>query len=369
MRDETFEVAIRVLVADNTRLHTQLLADALRRDGAFEVIGSDSRELTARGDLNNIDVLLISSDLDEQPARGFEVLREVRSLHPNLHAIMLLDCSKPKLVLEAFRIGARGVLSHQESVDTLRKCVRRVHQGQIWANTQQMDLMVQALGSFRNLATLSMRGMEQLSRREAEVVESVAQGLSNRQIAERMGLSQHTIKNYLFRIFDKLGVSSRVELLSLTVAGMGQPEAAASLFRKNDTDRNLLDDSILGKCQKAAEDGEPAAQLELARFYWSRRTDSKNLIQAYRWYLIAGQQLSRTSASVAKAMTMDQILHAQQMATEWLKKTAKRPPLSIREELPVPPAQSSEPAPGPSRRRPALVRSLPQAPAAVRRLP
>jgi DNA-binding NarL/FixJ family response regulator len=62
MHDETFEAVIRVLVADDTRLHTQLLADALRRGGALEVIGSDSRELIARADLRNIDVLLLSAD-------------------------------------------------------------------------------------------------------------------------------------------------------------------------------------------------------------------------------------------------------------------------------------------------------------------
>src|SRR5208337_3385170 len=91
LHDETFQAAIRVLVADDTRIHTQLLADALRRDGALEVISSDSdsQGLIARVDLHNVDVLLLGSNLDEQPARGFEVLREVRALHPNVRAVML----------------------------------------------------------------------------------------------------------------------------------------------------------------------------------------------------------------------------------------------------------------------------------------
>src|SRR5271168_3783367 len=131
MLDGILKSAIRALVADDTRLHTSLLADALRRDGAFEVIGSDSQELIARAHLHDIDVLLLSSELDEQPARGFEVLREARALHPNVRAIVLLDSSKHESVLEAFRAGARGVLNRHESVETLSKCLRSVHQGQI----------------------------------------------------------------------------------------------------------------------------------------------------------------------------------------------------------------------------------------------
>src|SRR5271167_1202278 len=124
MCDKKLESVIRVHVADDTRLHTQLLADALRRDGGLEVIGSDSQELESRVDLHNIDVLLLSSELDEEPARGFQVLRGARAVHPSIRAVVLLDSSKHETVLEAFRAGARGVLSRQESIETLSKCVR-----------------------------------------------------------------------------------------------------------------------------------------------------------------------------------------------------------------------------------------------------
>src|ERR1700742_2406718 len=103
MLDGIAESAIRVLVADDTRLHTTLLADAMRRSGAFEVIGSDSEELLARPNLHNIDVLLLSSDLDGHPGRGFEVLRKQREDRPDVRAVLLLDFSKPEYVLEAFR--------------------------------------------------------------------------------------------------------------------------------------------------------------------------------------------------------------------------------------------------------------------------
>jgi len=330
LRDKAFEVAIRVLVADDTRLHTQLLADALRRDEELEVISSDSQDLAARADLHNIDVLLLSSDLNEQPAGGFEVLRQVHATHPNVRAVMLLDSSKSESILEAFRAGARGVLSRQDSIETLSKCVRRVHQGQIWANSQQMGLVVEALATSHNPSAVDAQGIEQLSKREMEVVSCVAQGLTNREIATRLDLSQHTVKNYLFRIYDKLGVSSRVEVLFMTLSRTSASDSAVSTTT-NSANQDLQSASILVGYQRAAEQGVPAAQLELARYYWTRKSDFKDLIQAYKWYLIASQQISRTCKSVGKALTMEQLLQAEQLAAEWLKKTQKPSPASIRD--------------------------------------
>jgi len=330
VRNKTVEVAIRVLVADDTRLHTQLLADALRRDDALEVLSSDSQELIARADLHSIDVLLLSSELNEL-AGGFEVLRQIHASHPNVRAVMLLDSSKPESILEAFRAGARGVLSRQDSIETLSKCVRKVHQGQIWANSQQMGLVVEALATSHNPGPISAQSIERLSKREMEVVSCVAQGLTNREIAKSLGLSEHTVKNYLFRVYDKLGVSSRVELLFMTLSRTSPQESTAGPLAKSGIDQDLQSASMLVGYQRAAEQGVPAAQLELARYYWTRRSDANDLIQAYKWYLIANHQISRTSKNVGKALTMEQLLQAEKMASEWLKKTNKLSPALVRD--------------------------------------
>ena len=149
MRHQSISATIRVLVSDDTRVHTELLADALKRDGSLQVISSPSGSggLTGRPDLHDIDVLLLSSTLDEQPGRGFEVLRGLRSSHGYVPAVMLLDSSKPEAILEAFRSGARGILGRHESVEIFSKCLRRVHEGQIWANSEQMAVLAHALAS------------------------------------------------------------------------------------------------------------------------------------------------------------------------------------------------------------------------------
>jgi DNA-binding CsgD family transcriptional regulator len=239
---------------------------------------------------------------------------------------VLLDSSKHEWVLEAFRAGARGVLSRQESVETLSKCIRSVHKGQIWADSQQLGLLVQAVVSSRGVPAINAQAIEQLSKREMEIVDSVALGLSNRKIAERLGLSQHTVKNYLFKVFEKLGVSSRVELLSMAISHGAQLKSAESCLEKSYPDYGGLNDSTLAGWRRAAEQGVPIAQLELARFYWSRRANHKDLTLAYKWYSIVSQQISRTSKSVESALTMEQRLEAEEMAAEWLKKAAKSQP-------------------------------------------
>jgi DNA-binding NarL/FixJ family response regulator len=126
---------------------------------------------------------------------------------------MLIDASEHKQVVEAFRAGARGVFCRSESLTSLAKCIQCVSEGQIWANSRELRYLLEALGEAMPLRVIDARGTALLSRRELEVVRCVAEGLSNREIAHRLGLTEHTVKNYLFRIFDKLGVSKRVEVV------------------------------------------------------------------------------------------------------------------------------------------------------------
>jgi DNA-binding NarL/FixJ family response regulator len=206
---------IRVLAADSTRMSSQLLAESLAQDRQFEVTGIEPKgasilEAVAH---KKPHVVLVSSTLEESASLGFDLSRQIRASHPQTRVVLLMDTSNAAAVVEAFRCGAQGVFSRTESSKTLAKCISSVHQGQVWANSAELRYLLDALRDTEPMRLLDSRGEAILSKREQEVVTCVAEGLSNREIASRLNLTEHTVKNYLFRIFDKLGVSSRVEVV------------------------------------------------------------------------------------------------------------------------------------------------------------
>ena len=207
--------ATRVLIADSSAMHSELLAESIRRDRRFTVVGSAS----SSGDIQSLlrehrpDVLLISASMDEQPHGGLHLLAELRSTYPEIKAVVLLESPKRETVVQAFRLGARGVFSKNSPIKVLAKCIDCVQQGQVWATSAELGFVLEALAAAPSVRPLAASALNQLSARELDVVTCLAEGLSNREIAQRLKLSRHTVKNYMFRIFDKLGVSSRVELL------------------------------------------------------------------------------------------------------------------------------------------------------------
>jgi len=211
---------LRVLAADSTAMNTQLLVEALARDAQFQMIESPSDKAAI---LNLVQrekpqVVVISAKLGEDDAGGLDLLRNLRTQSPSPRVIMLLDSSERSAVIEAFRAGAQGVFCRTEPFRLLAKCIQCVQAGQVWANNRELQFVLEALTQ-PALAQFNGIGGSLLSAREIDVVRCVAEGLTNREIAQRLSLTEHTIKNYLFRIFDKLGVSSRVEVVLYALAG------------------------------------------------------------------------------------------------------------------------------------------------------
>jgi two-component system nitrate/nitrite response regulator NarL len=207
---------IRVLTADSTRMNSQMLADVLARDKRFRVLETQT---SAAGIVEVVenekpDVVLLSALLENDSGLGFKLTRQIRVAHPATRIVMLLDRSERSSAVEAFRAGASGIFCRSESLKFLPRCIACVHAGQVWANSEELKFLLDALSqAIPPRSMVKGSGLAVLSKREQDVVRGVADGLSNREIAQHLSLTEHTVKNYLFRIFDKLGVSSRVEVV------------------------------------------------------------------------------------------------------------------------------------------------------------
>jgi two-component system nitrate/nitrite response regulator NarL len=206
---------IRVLAAESTWMSSQLLAEALAQDCRLEVTGIEPKQASILGAVaqRKPHVILLSSALEDSATRGFDLARQISLASPGTRIILLMDISHASAVVEAFRCGAQGIFSRTESSKILAKCIHSVHRGQVWANSAELGYVIGALKDSEPMRLVEAGGGAILSKREQDVVRCVAEGLSNREIATRLKLTEHTVKNYLFRIFDKLGVSSRVEVV------------------------------------------------------------------------------------------------------------------------------------------------------------
>jgi len=212
---------ITVLVADADVMACRLLASGLRRHRQLRVVEFHLPDgnILKRLSETRPDILLVGTTFADGPLSGFVLAREVRKNFPDIRIVVLLESSQRALVVEAFRSGAKGVFCRSDfEFKALWKCVSAVKDGQIWANSEQLHFVMETLAEAAPLHLVNFEGVGLLTKREEEVVRQVVEGLSNREIADQLKLSEHTVKNYLFHIFEKLGISSRVELVTYAVA-------------------------------------------------------------------------------------------------------------------------------------------------------
>lgn len=210
----------------------RLLTDFLSRQSGFRVVGLaiDVAALLTMARRLEPDIALISTDLRDGPGSGIKALRDLHALVPHTKSILLFQEFEPDLVVESLRAGARGLfLRDHFDRGLLGKCLFRVSEGQIWLGSEELECVLATLNQSRPLR-MNPEGANLLSRREKEVVQLVAEGLGNREIAGRLELSEHTVKNYIFHIFDKLGLSSRVELVLYAVSGPERAELQQRLI-------------------------------------------------------------------------------------------------------------------------------------------
>jgi two-component system nitrate/nitrite response regulator NarL len=230
---------VKVFIADGSQLSCQLMAAAVRR-GRYrtKVVGFATDAAGIRDGLeeSEADVAVIGARLEEDALAGFQVTRQIRASVSKPSVIIILDSNKPAMVVEAFRAGASGIFSRDQSSDLLCKCIHAVHKGQVWASSKELRFLIEALGPAPPPKTMYLRGTGLLTKREEGVVDLVAEGLTNRDISHQLNLSEHTVRNYLFRIFNKVGTSNRLELALYAIDrrdGDHQPPPLAAMASRS----------------------------------------------------------------------------------------------------------------------------------------
>lgn len=202
--------AIRILVADDHAIFRDGLRKLLEVTDEVEIIGEASNGVECTKMLQKLkpDILLLDLRMPEKDGLG--VLEEVNFDTLPTRVIVLTAAEDDRDVVRAMRLGARGVVLKQSASDLLLKSIRKVNDGEIWLDNR---MTAEVIDAFKKSSESGQRREKPLlSDREKEIVQLVAQGFRNREIGEKLFISEQTVKNHLHNIFDKLGVSDRLEL-------------------------------------------------------------------------------------------------------------------------------------------------------------
>ena len=306
--------SIRILIADRNRMGNQLLAESLGRDPRFEVVAAAPKEILPLVTNLQPHVALISADFDGAAKKGLQVARTLTSRNPSVGIVILLEASTQESVTAAFRCGAAGVFSRSESLSELDRCIERVSRGEIGANKRHSEFLLEALRSTPSCEGIGAGKIDHLSPREIQVAEHAAQGESNKQIADRLGLSEHTVKNYLFHVFEKLGVSNRFELLFLLFK-----ECNSATADRIPGSPALESGHAIETYLAAAEHGSPAAQFVVGLAHLEGHCVEKNGLSAYYWLRLAeassrelGHRSSALLEQLRNAVEADEIEDVEQ---------------------------------------------------------
>jgi DNA-binding NarL/FixJ family response regulator len=229
---------VKVFIADGSQLSCQLIAAAVRR-GRYRtrVVGyaTDTAGIREGLEANDADVAVIGARLGDKGLGGFDMTRELVASRSKPSVIIILDSNKPTMVVEAFRAGASGIFSRDQSSELLCKCIHAVHKGQVWASSKELHFVIDALGLATAARPISLRGASLLTKREEGVVHLVAEGMTNRDISQELKLSEHTVRNYLFRIFNKVGASNRLELALYALDRRKEHEQQSSMAGQDES--------------------------------------------------------------------------------------------------------------------------------------
>src|ERR1700736_1244711 len=208
--------SIRILIADDHPIVRDGLRKLLSLEDDFEIVGeaSDGREVLDKVQELDPDVLLL--DLRMPNLDGLSTLQAMTQLNKKTKVIVLTASEDKNEFVQAMKLGCSGIVLKQTAPELIVKSIRKVQGGEIWLDSHTTAAVMRQFASPSDIASASGPGKSRerspLSQREREIVQLVAQGFKKKEMAEKMFISEQTVKNHLHNIFDKLGVSDRLEL-------------------------------------------------------------------------------------------------------------------------------------------------------------
>jgi DNA-binding NarL/FixJ family response regulator len=207
---------IRILIADDHPILRDGLRKLLVLEPEFEVVGeaADGREALEKVSQLRPDILML--DLRMPNLDGLNVLGVMKELSEKPRVIVFTASQDTKEYVQAMKLGCSGIVVKAVAPDQIVVAIRKVHGGEIWLDTATMAVVMRHFSSGRlpdgSMANNTGRDRNPLSTREREIVVLIAQGYKNKEMAEKMFISEQTVKNHLHNIFDKVGVCDRLEL-------------------------------------------------------------------------------------------------------------------------------------------------------------
>jgi two-component system nitrate/nitrite response regulator NarL len=202
---------VRVLIADDHQMFREALRRMLQTEPGIEVAGEASSGSDVVKLVSEVPADILLLDMQMPGGSGLDVLRQLAEHGTPIHTILLTGTANRQQVVESIRLGARGVVLKDASLDVLIKSIRHVMLGNYWVGHERIGDLIEGVHA-AEAAREARRPAETLTRRELDIMRAVAEGATNKEIGTRFNLSEQTVKNHLSTIFDKVGVSSRLEL-------------------------------------------------------------------------------------------------------------------------------------------------------------
>src|ERR1700730_18048366 len=212
------ERPIRIILADDHPVVRIGVRNMLSEHEGFEVVGeaSDGDEAITQTLGLQPDILLLDVQMPRLP--GLEAMRAIMTGTPTVKILLLTSTITTQQIIEALQIGARGIVLKDALADHLTTAIRAVSSGDYWIGGKRVVNLVGALHELMQQAAVPERKTYGLTPRELEVVGCIVEGCSNRDIAKQFSISEETVKRHLSNIFDKTGVSTRLELALFAIA-------------------------------------------------------------------------------------------------------------------------------------------------------